>query len=422
MFTTVHAGAAAPPHAPLRRGVAAGSRARRLCCRRTPPQRAPCCIIISSGGDAHRGPVQHDRGVFLTQNATPISTAVVPVVAFVQGVRRARDARAMRSVCADEIAKIASGFSLACDERARVSSTTHCARIRSVCWLTRSRALTCTPRYTQTQARNHHTEVAAMMQTVQQLDLLSHCGFEVWRVFQFARTDVGYGCHVGALKPLELKSAHVQFSGKNGRGAVRAQLDLTGKRAAAKIRAGCDILGTVMGTDAAGQSFIISFLHFSGEADAAALEQLYGDGRILVNFKPSKTQRYKFIMQQHSFDPQRADDMDRLRSRLRDAHDAAHDAVGSLALQPLWALNYNEGEYSNSVSHYPEAHAYDGRAAASARQRRQPGRACSPGRQGGLPAAPGVRRVAAAASEDDELGQDPAALDCEIGLLLGHGH
>ncbi len=83
------------------------------------------------------------------------------------------------------------------------------------------------------------------------------------------------------------------------------------------------------------------------------MEQLYGNGRIFINFKPSKTPRYKFV-QQHSFDPQRADDMDRLRSRLRDAHDATLDAVGSLALQPLWALNYNEGEYSNSVSHYPE--------------------------------------------------------------------
>jgi hypothetical protein len=192
-----------------------------------------------------------------------------------------------------------------------------------------------------------------MVQTVQQLDLRSSYGFEVYRIREFARTDVGYGCHVGALKPLELKSMHVRFRDANGRGAVRAQLSMTGKTAAAKIRAGCDILGAVMGTDAAGQSFIISFLHFSGEADAAALEQLYGDGEIRVNFKPSRTPRYKF-MQQHSFDPQRAEDLDRLRSRLRDAHAAALDAVGPLALRPLWALNYNEGEYSNSVSHFPE--------------------------------------------------------------------
>jgi hypothetical protein len=302
--------------------------------------------------------VQHDRGVFLTQNATPISTAVVPVVPFVEGVRRARDALLPTAV----LARASAHRSL------RNSSSSVC-----MSWLTRGRAPTCMPRCAQTQAQSNYKEVAAMVQTVQQLDLRSSYGFEVYRIREFARTDVGYGCHVGALKPLELKSAHVQFSNANGRGAVWANLHMTGKRAAEKIRAGCDILGTVMGTDAAGQSFIISFLHFSGEADAAALEQLYGDGRIHINFKPSRTPRYRF-MQQHSFDPQHAEDMDRLRSRLQDAHDAALNAVGSLALQPLWALNYNEEEHDGT--HFPDggqAHALDGRAAASARRRRQPG-------------------------------------------------
>jgi hypothetical protein len=210
----------------------------------------------------------------------------------------------------------------------------------------------CTPRYTQTQAPSNYKEAVAMKQMVQQLGLSSYCGLEFWRVHDFACTDVGYGDHAGALKPLELKSAHVQFSNANGRGAVQADLNLTGKTAA-KIRAGCDILGKVMGTDEAGQSCIISFLHFSGVADAAALEQLYGDGCIVFNLKESDTARYKF-MQQHSFDPQRAEDMDRLRSRLRNAHDAARDAVGLLALRPLWALSYNEDAYCVNSSNFPK--------------------------------------------------------------------
>ena len=168
-----------------------------------------------------------------------------------------------------------------------------------------------------------------MMQMVKLLDLFLHCGLQFWRVRDFARTDVGYGCHAGALKPLELKSRHVQLSCTNGRGTVHADWNMTGKTAAWKIRAGCDILAKVMGTDEAGQSYIISFLHFSGVADADALEQLYGDGRIVFNLKESDTLRYKFMLR-HSFDPQRAEDMDRLSSRLRAAHDAARDAVGLL--------------------------------------------------------------------------------------------
>jgi hypothetical protein len=200
----------------------------------------------------------------------------------------------------------------------------------------------------------HYKEVAAMMQMVQQLGLSSHCGLQFWRVREFACTDVGYGHHAGALKPLELKSAHVR--GRFGRSTctVDANLNLKGT-AAAKIRAGCDVLAKkVMGTDEAGQRCIISFLYFRGEPDAAALEQLYGDGWICFNLKESAMPRYNFMLQ-HSFDPQRAEDMDRLRSRLRDAHNyAALHAAGALALRPLWALNYDEDAYCVNSAHFPE--------------------------------------------------------------------
>jgi hypothetical protein len=235
-------------------------------------------------------------------------------------------------------ASATAGLSLACNApRARTT-------IVHVCGL----ADTVTPCYVQTHGLPHYKGVAAMMQTVQQLGLLSRFGLDFWRVRVFARTSVGYGCHAGALKPLELRSTHVHHSDRtraSAHGAVWASLNMTGQRAAEKIRAGCDILGTVMGTDEAGQSCVITFQHFSGEADAAGLELLYGDrGRPLIHLKPSAAPRYKFMLQ-HSFDPQRAGDMERLRSRLRDAHDAALDAVDPLALRPLWALNYNEEEY-----------------------------------------------------------------------------
>ncbi len=102
MFTAAHAGTAAPPRAQLRCDAADGSRGRSLCARRCvapPPRRlrqkkAPSCI---PSGDAYRGAVSHELGVFLTQNAKPLSEAVVPPVPFVPGVRRVRHARTLNS-------------------------------------------------------------------------------------------------------------------------------------------------------------------------------------------------------------------------------------------------------------------------------------------------------------------------------------
>jgi hypothetical protein len=51
--------------------------------------------------------------------------------------------------------------------------------------------------------------------------LLSRDGFEIFRIREFARTDVAYGCHVGALKPLELKSMHIRFSNTKLRSQLR---------------------------------------------------------------------------------------------------------------------------------------------------------------------------------------------------------